>query len=66
MNQGFIVDHGDSTFTRHVSHWVAGAPRKSFWTGTQGVFDDKIAIGVFRCVECGYLESYARPEFEAQ
>ena len=33
MEQGFVLDqtHG----ARLVSHWVAGAPLKSFWTGTK-------------------------------
>ena len=65
MEQGFIRDvtHGG----RLVSHWTAGIPEKSFWTGTKAVAEGQIVpIGTFRCVSCGFLESYARQEFAAQ
>jgi hypothetical protein len=65
MEQGFVLDatHGGII----VSRWAAGVPRKSFWGGTKSVPQDQIFhIGVFRCESCGYLESYARPEFAAQ
>jgi hypothetical protein len=65
MEQGFILDNSHAA--QLVSHWVPGAPRKSFWVGTK--VPDKealIPIGAFRCSSCGYLESYARPEFAAQ
>ena len=63
MAQGFVLDytHGG----RLVSQWAAGAPLKSIWLGTQrpaGV----IPIGTYRCSSCGYLESFARPEFAAE
>jgi hypothetical protein len=62
MEQGFIIDnsHGE----RIVSHWAAGAPRKSFWTGTK-VQQKAVPIGTYRCSSCGFLEAYARPEFGA-
>ena len=64
MEQGFILD---MTYgARLVSQWAAGAPVKSFWTGTKLPEDKLIPIGAFRCASCGYLESYARDEFAAR
>jgi len=64
MEQGFVLDNARNT--RAVSHWVAGAPLKSFWTGTQVPEDKLVPIGTYRCSSCGYLESYARQEFAAK
>ena len=64
MEQGFIVDNTYGALV--VSHWAAGAPQKSFWTGTKVPKGDKmIPIGTYRCASCGYLEAYAKPEFAA-
>ena len=64
MKQGFVLDNDHGS--RGVSHWGAGAPAKSFWTGTKLSGKLIIPIGTFRCDSCGYLESYARDEFAAQ
>jgi Domain of unknown function (DUF6487) len=64
MEQGFVLDmsHG----MRLVSQWAPGPPRKSFWVGTKIPEGTLVPIGTFRCVSCGYLESYARSEFAAE
>ena len=65
MEQGFILDlmQGGQV----ASRWAAGAPQKSFWTGLKAATEDKvIPVGTFRCASCGFLESYARPEFAAR
>ena len=64
LEQGFVVDqdHGN----RRVSQWAAGAPMKSFWTGTKLPEEQPIPIATYRCSSCGYLESYARKEFAAK
>jgi hypothetical protein len=64
MEQGFVVDNTYGSVG--VSHWVAGAPRKSFWMGTKAPAELAIPIGVFRCSSCGYLEHYARESFAAE
>jgi hypothetical protein len=64
MKQGYVLDN--TYGARVVSHWAAGSPRKSFWTGTKPPATKQIPIGTFRCADCGYLESYARPEFAAE
>jgi hypothetical protein len=64
MDQGFTLDltYGSQA----VSQWVEGAPEKSFWTATKAPKDKRIPIATFRCEGCGFLESYARPEFAAK
>src|ERR1700722_15332795 len=67
MQQGFVADV--STSAHLVSHWYPGPPLKSFWSGTKGPGshpEQLVPIGTFRCKSCGYLESYARTEFEAK
>lgn len=63
MREGFILDRGDLE-VRHSSTWVEGAPKKSLWLGTRITGREMLPISTFRCVECGYLESYARGEAE--
>ena len=66
MVQGFIVDLKDGG-GRRVSSWVEGAPEKSFWGNTKNSPEEKqVPVGTFRCSACGFLESYARPEFAAR
>jgi len=64
MQQGFIIDRvqGGSL----VSSWFEGAPKRSFWWGTSAPEVNRMPIGTFRCSACGFLESYARPEFAAE
>jgi hypothetical protein len=67
MIQGFIPELGPPSFAQvTIPAWVEGTPQKSFWAGTKVPKDKVIPIGTFRCVSCGYLESYARPEFARQ
>ncbi len=64
MVQGFLFESEGPR--RMVSNWVEGAPEKS-WTGSAKVAKEKcVPVGTFRCSACGFLESYARPEFGAQ
>ena len=63
MEQGFILDHTHGA--RVVSHWAAGAPLKSFWTGTKEPEGMVVPIGTYRCAACGFLEMYARADFAA-
>ena len=61
MDLGFVADH--RYVTVRVSSWVAGAPKKSFVTGS-AIVKDEIPIRTYRCPSCGYLESYAREEWQ--
>ena len=62
MEEGFVLDRGDSNAAT-VSNWVEGTPDKRWWGMKTG---DKVRLEIitFRCVRCGYLESYA-PALEA-
>jgi hypothetical protein len=67
MVQGFIW-HATGP-TRLVSSWVEGAPEKTSWLfqeSTKVPKDKCVPVGAFRCSACGFVESYARPEFAAQ
>jgi len=58
MERGFIMDNtygGAAT-----AKWIEGAPEKSFWTGIKVRSKDEVEIMTYRCVRCGFLESYAR------
>lgn len=60
--QGFIPD---STYGANlIGRWHAGAPKKSFWSGTN-VPGGGLPIGAFRCDQCGFLEFYADKEYAA-
>ena len=67
MVQGFISDYKDWASCR-VSNWVEGAPGKPTWFGTcvPAPAEKCIPVGTFRCSVCGFLESYAHPEFAAK
>ncbi len=69
MERGFILDE---SYDRHrVSEWAEGQPEKYFMLGIVSVPgavkspEVRIPVVTFRCPSCGYLESYARPEFKA-
>lgn len=59
MNPGFLIDRGDSD-RKHVAQWVDGVPEKSFWTGIAIKKRLVLTVTTYRCLGCGYLESYAR------
>ncbi|HEY5936226.1 MAG TPA: hypothetical protein VIU61_16360 [Kofleriaceae bacterium] len=64
MAPGFIPDKFDKLHGK-LSVWRAGEAKSSFWAGVTSPDETTIPIRTFRCVKCGYLESYARPEFAA-
>jgi hypothetical protein len=65
MLQGFIFESQGPSHM--VSTWVEGAPeKKTFWGGAKVPADKCVPVGTFRCSACGFLESYARPEFAAE
>jgi len=58
MLRGFIPEFSNRS---SVSFWVEGEPEHSFWAVGVKIPKDKIIdIVTYRCVECGFLESYAR------
>jgi hypothetical protein len=66
MVQGFIPDFADMGQNANLSVWVEGPPHSSLLFGLKTPGAKRIPIGTYRCSECGYLESYARTEFDRQ
>ncbi len=64
MEKGFIADYtyGSSDSTIVQNRWVEGE-YKTNWTGAAKLKDQKkFIMTTFRCVNCGYLESFAVEE----
>ena len=57
MVEGFVLDQSHAA--RLVSKWVEGKPEVSFFMGAKVDGRAQIPIQSFRCVVCGFLESYA-------
>ena len=56
MEEGFIMDR-EGHDSGSVSKWVEGPPEKRWWgLNTKG--RKKLMVITFRCIRCGYLESY--------
>lgn len=65
FQEGFIADN---TFPAKVipAIWVEGSPEASAWSGkgsAKVAGKAKRRVQTFRCLECGYLESYATDEW---
>ena len=58
MEEGFIADYKGESSAK-VSKWVEGEPERSFWLGIKTEGRVNLPVKTFRCVRCGYLESYA-------
>lgn len=57
MEVGFVPDNTHSGFQQ--PKWSPGVPQPSFWTGLKLKADSVIPVTTFRCLKCGYLESFA-------
>ncbi len=57
MEEGFIADHAHGNATT-ISQWIEGPPDDRWW-GLKTGDKEKLKVVTFRCVRCGYLESYA-------
>jgi uncharacterized Zn finger protein len=54
MQEGFILEH------RVAVRWIAGKPETSFSGDIKARGKEQREVESYRCVGCGYLESYAR------
>jgi hypothetical protein len=63
MVQGSFKRDG---WRRMVVSWVEGAPEKSLWKRAKVPPGNGVPVGTYCCSTCGFLESYARPEFAAE
>jgi hypothetical protein len=65
MEQGFTYEYERNG--RQRSRWVAGEPERSIWHGGISTSDKRILrIRTYRCIACGYLESYARDDDDSR
>ena len=59
MEEGFIIDH-----KKLVTRWLKGPPEPSFWQGMTTKGKECRAVTTWRCVQCGFLKSYAVTEVD--
>ena len=45
-----------------VSRWIEGAPEKGWLGGMKLKGRRALDVSVWRCIRCGFLESYARAQ----
>ena len=63
MELGFVIDHTDQADSGSAApEWAEGTVQRSLWTGVKIRGKERHPVQTFRCVRCGYLESYARSE----
>lgn len=58
MEEGFLLEMGDFN-TLSSQTWVAGTLEKSFFSGLSLKGKVVYDVKTFRCIACGYLDSYA-------
>ena len=56
MQEGFIIE------SKLPARWIAGEPKTSALGGTKTHGREQRQVVSYRCVGCGYLESYARAD----
>jgi hypothetical protein len=56
MEQGFVMDRGQSSAPVAVATWVSGVPERSWWTGLKTKGRDQVELDSFLCRKCGYVE----------
>lgn len=58
MEEGLLLELGDGN-TLSSQTWVAGKLEKSFFLGLTLKGKVVYEVETFRCIACGYLDSYA-------
>ncbi len=58
MTEGFVIDH--TYGAANPATWLEGKPVRG-WFGLRYDRKAPVEIATWRCVKCGYLESYAPP-----
>ena len=61
MQVGWVMEQHATT--RYPNVWVEGSPEPSFLTLTKTKGKDLRMVLSYRCVGCGFLESYATHEW---
>jgi len=57
MEEGFLLELMEGG--KKPTEWIEGPPEKSFWVGVKTGGKEHRTVRTFRCVKCGFLESYA-------
>ncbi|WP_435018721.1 hypothetical protein TA3x_000706 [Tundrisphaera sp. TA3] len=60
MEEGYILEATNGA--EGVATWIRGAPERLGWRGLNTGGKARMEVASFRCVSCGFLESYARPK----
>ena len=59
MEKGFTLDMQGRGYDGR-EQWVEGLPKRSIWFGGLDTSGQRVLpVQTYRCVRCGYLESYA-------
>lgn len=58
MKEGFVVEVMGGK--AHPNTWIEGRPESHYLRGLKLRYKTALPITTFRCVSCGFLESYAR------
>jgi ribosomal protein L37E len=58
MEEGFVLEKGDAGVLS-LETWVSGKPEKSWIAGLNLKGKVVYDVKTFRCMTCGYLDSYA-------
>jgi len=61
MAEGYLLEesyHGAPSTVKYVD----GPPKVSKWIGLRVDKKQAIPVATYRCLDCGYLESYARKQ----
>lgn len=61
MEEGFLLEMGDVGILSPET-WVAGKPDKSLISGLKLKRKRLYDVVTYRCIVCGYLDSYALPK----
>jgi hypothetical protein len=59
MEQGFVMAEQRPGHDSR-EYWIEGLPKRDKWFGGLDTSDKRVLpVRTYRCVRCGYLESYA-------
>ena len=58
MERGVLVEYHEATGAS-ATVWMEGAPQYGFFGGLKHGGKKQLRVDVFRCGQCGFLESYA-------
>jgi hypothetical protein len=58
MEEGFMLDIAGQGGIA-AARWQQGTPEKSIWTGVKSDTKRQFSVCTYRCIGCGFMESYA-------